>query len=444
MKRTLHLSLVAGLCVLVAGTARAQQNEQTDIEDVRVRLTAQDKDRSRGVYYYRRGTKPTTAVLIMHPRGDSTDHFILEPLAKAGYGAMGMASRTEGISGIHEELLLDIAAGIKYLKSRGIENVVLAGHSGGGSLMAYYQAQAETAPPNRVKETPAGDPPNLNDFDLPKAAGLITLNAAEGEGLHIAHHLDPSVSDENDPFSYDPSLDLYHPDNGFKVPPGVTKYSPEFLARFEKAQQARAERLVEIARGYIREQNFYRNLTKSPGFKQLSTADQLMIERRAQFERPMLIYRTRADPRYFDLTIDPNDRTLGHYFAGIAKEGVNRSDLQNWSKETRLLTVTPRAFLSTESIASNARLWDNLQKITVPVLVVNSSADPGIHPSEHAETFRVATTKDKEKVWIIGGNHGFAPEGPKAGEGDQREQTTDALASWLAKRWPTRSTRAQE
>jgi pimeloyl-ACP methyl ester carboxylesterase len=244
------------------------------------------------------------------------------------------------------------------------------------------------------------------------------------------------VVDENDPFSYDPSLDLYNPDNGWRIPPEVTKYTPEFVAKVEKAQQERAKRLVEIAKGYIRDQNFYRDLTKAPGFKQLPLKDQLMIERRAAFERPMLIYRTRADPRYFDLTIDPNDRTLGHYFAGIAVEGINRSDLQNWSKETRLYVVSPRAFLSTESIASNARMWDNLAKIKAPTLVTNSSADPGIHPSEAQKTYEVAGSKDKEKVWIIGGNHGYNPEGPKAGEGDQREQLTDAIGAWLAKRFP--------
>jgi pimeloyl-ACP methyl ester carboxylesterase len=175
---------------------------------------------------------------------------------------------------------------------------------------------------------------------------------------------------------------------------------------------------------------------KSPAFQKLSVGDQLMIERRAQYERPMLIYRTRSDPRYYDRTLDPNDRTSGHYFAGFAQGGVNRSDLQNWAKEERLSCLTARTFLSTESIASNARLWDNLDKISVPVLVVNSSADPGIHPSEAKKTFESAASKDKERVWIIGGNHGFAPEGPKAGKGDQREQAVNAIASWIQKRWP--------
>ncbi len=426
--------LCALTSLLLANALPAQQT--AEVRQEAILLKAQDGGHPQALYHHLAGRRPKTGVVIMHPRGDQTTHFILEPLARQGFAALGMAPRNVNCSNLHEELLLDVAAGVRFLKSRGVECIFLAGHSGGGSLMAYYQAQAETAPPHRVRHTPAGDPPDLNQFDLPKADGLVTLNAAEGEGLHMAHHLDPSVTDENDPFSYDPSLDLYNPDNGFRVPPEETHYSPEFLERFRKAQQERARRLVEIAWGYVREQNYYRDLMKSAAFQKMSLRDQLMIERRAQFERPFEIYRTRADPRYYDLSLDPNDRAFGHYFAGFAEAGFNRSDLQNWAKEERLSCVTPRTFLSTESIASYARLYDGLGKISVPVLVINSSADPGIHPSEAKKTWESVASKDKEKVWIIGGNHGFLPEGPQAGKGDQREQCVRAIASWAQKRWP--------
>lgn len=300
--------------------------------------------------------------------------------------------------------------------------------------MAFYQAQAEAAPPNRLKMTPAGDPFDLNRFDLPRADGLVTLNAHEGEGLHMAHRLDPSVTDENDPFSYDPSLDLYNPANGFRMPPEQSHYSAEFLERVRKAKQERARRLVEMARGYIREQNYYRELMKSPAFKDLSLKDQLMIERRATFERPMNVYRTFAEPGYYDLSQDPNDRTLGHYTGPIVN-GYKRTDLYNWASGDRMRAVTPRAFLSTESMVTNANLWANLGKISVPLLVVNSSADSGIYPSEAKKTFEAAASKDKERLWILGGEHSLQPEGPKAGKGDQREQFTNAVTNWAKKRW---------
>ncbi|MBI4444153.1 MAG: hypothetical protein HY649_12375 [Acidobacteria bacterium] len=411
-------------------------SQDVEVRQETIRLRAEDGASLFAIYYYPAGGQPKTAILFMHPRGGNVTHFALQPLAQRGFGALGMGSRSLNRTWIHEELLLDAAAGVKFLKSRGVEHVILAGHSGGGSLLSFYQAQAETDPPNRVKQTPAGDPPDLNRFDLPKADGLITLNAAEGEGLHWTHHLDPSLTDETDPFSYDPSLDMFNPDNGFRVPPGETKYSPEFLERVAKAQQERARKLVELARSYIRDQNYYRDLMQSPAYPMMTRKEQLLIERRAQFERPMLLYRTRADVRYYDMSLDKSDRTPGHS-SGPVMDGYRRSDLINWMYGDALdAPVSPRVFLSTLSIVSNAQMYENLGKISVPVLVINSSADPGIHPSEHQKTFDSVASKDKEKVWIVGGEHGFQPEGPKAGNGDQREQTVNAIAGWAKKRWP--------
>ena len=124
----------------------------------------------------------------MHPSSDNQRHFVLRPAAEHGYAGFGLAGRFTGQdAAIHEEVLLDLAAAIKWLKEeRGFTQVVLVGHSGGGSLMAYYQSQATTAPPGRYKATPAGDPPDLNAYTMIPADGVAILNASEGEGLHVA------------------------------------------------------------------------------------------------------------------------------------------------------------------------------------------------------------------------------------------------------------------
>lgn len=401
-----------------------------------VRLQTEDGVGVLAIYHTPAGRQPRTAFLFMHPRGGNLSHFALAPLARRGYATLGMGSRSMNRTGIHEELLLDVAAGVKFLRQRGAQSVILAGHSGGGSLLAFYQAQAETAPPNRIKQTPAGDPPDLNKFDLPKADGFVTLNAAEGEGIHFTHHLDPSLVDENDPFSYDPSFDMYHPLNGFRVPPETTKYSAEFIERVRKAQEARGWRLVELARARVREQNRYRDMMRAATFRNLPVDEQLIIERRAGFDPPMVVYRTRAELHYFDLTIDPSDRVWGH-MSGPVKDGHRRSDLRNWRYDDPLSTgMTAREFLSTLSLVSNARFWENLSKISIPVLVTNSSADSGILPHEAEKTFEAVASRDKERLWIVGGEHGYQPNGPKAGKGDQQEQLITAMDTWAKKRWP--------
>ena len=171
---------------LVALAGRSTPPDAVTIEVPTIR--AADGGVSRGVLYWNPASHPKTVVVSMHPSSDNQRHFTLRPAAEHGYAGFGLAGRFTGQDGgIHEEVLLDLAAAITWLKTeRGFTHVVLVGHSGGGSLMAYYQSQATTAPPGRYKATPAGDPPDLNAYTMPPADGLAILNASEGEGLHVS------------------------------------------------------------------------------------------------------------------------------------------------------------------------------------------------------------------------------------------------------------------
>ena len=168
--------LITSAVMLLAAALLAAQG-QVELRQEAMTLRAEDGGQPRAIYYYPAGQSPKIAFVNMHPRNDNSQYFNLKPLAARGFGALGMAPRNIGGSNVHEELLLDVAAGVSFLRKRGVRTVILIGHSGGGSLFAFYQAQAETAPPNRVKQTPAGDPTDLNRFDLPKADGMILVNA---------------------------------------------------------------------------------------------------------------------------------------------------------------------------------------------------------------------------------------------------------------------------
>ena len=259
--------------------------------------------------------------------------------------------------------------------------------------------------------------------------GIVILNANEGEGLHLTHHLDPSVLDESDPFSVDPSLDMYNPANGFKPPPGSSRYSPEFTKRFRAAQWARAERLTARARGYIRERNMYRSLLKQPGFEKLPLEDRLEIERRAEHLPIMVLYRSEADLDYTDQMTRPTDREYG-------SNRSRRPDVFNLEPEARTRTIRPDVFLSTMSgPASRARLHENIRKVTVPTLVLVGTADRGTYVWEQEKTLAESGAKDKSMVKIEGADHAWNPSGPKAGDGRQRERMLDALFTWMEKRF---------
>ena len=397
-----------------------------------ITLRAEDGGTSSGVLYMLKGTAPQTAVIAMHPRSDSGRNTFLFSLAEAGFASFGTANRyvNNDTDGIHEKMLLDIAAGVRFLKSRGFKKIVLLGQSGGGSLMAFYQSQATTTPPGRVKSTPAGDPPDLNQFELIPADGLLTIIPHLGEGKILETRIDPSVINEGDPFSIDPSLDMYNPANGFCLPPETTTYSKEFVARYRAAQRARMERLDRWARSLIAEQNQYRQLTQQPGFKSLPLQQQQAIERRADTERMMTLSRTFADLRFMDLSIDPSDRVVGE-----------NSGTTPWRATYALAPnpgfISPRAFLSSRSsISSNAVTLKNIPKVTVPTLIVQGTAQRQIYPSETRSIFEASGAKDKKLVWVEGGDVSFRPSGPKAGKGDQRQQATNAVVSWMQERFP--------
>src|SRR5437870_13333837 len=94
-------------------------------------------------------------------------HYAIPGLVEAGFAAFGHNTRwiNNDIETIHERLALDVAAAVKTFRERGYKHIVLLGNSGGGALYTFYQAQA-ARPGQRVTSTPAGDPPNLNDFDM--------------------------------------------------------------------------------------------------------------------------------------------------------------------------------------------------------------------------------------------------------------------------------------
>lgn len=318
------------------------------------------------------------ATISMHPDSSRLQHFELQPLARSGLMTMRLKSRFAGnnVNMIMEEIMLDIAAGIRLLKERGCQKVALFGHSGGGPLMAFYQSQAESP---TVTSTPAGDPPDLTRASLPKADVMVITNSHLGRHLELTNRIDPSVTDESNPLSIDPSLDMYNPAN-YEVRDGGVVYSSNFLERYRRTQKMRCDRITDWVQAKLKEIREKRH----PGIHDI----------------PFALHRTMANPRHLDRVNFKSGMRTGtlwgdpytlNYTAHRAREGPFVT-LKSWLSHLYYGT-------------SNADTLRHIARVKVPLLVVGGTADYGGDLAEAVH--QAATTSDKQLKYVEGATHWF-------------------------------------
>jgi pimeloyl-ACP methyl ester carboxylesterase len=396
-----------------------------------VQLYAQDGGKSRGILYVPPSHTPRTVIIMAHPRGDFFQHYSIPYWVGAGFAAFAQNTRylNNDSMMLHENLLIDLAAGIRFLREEhGFERIVMLGNSGGGSLFAYYDAEARKARGSRVAAPPGGGPPDLNNFELPVADAFIILAAHPGQGKVLMGSLDAAVVDEHDPFASDPALDMYDERNGFRSPPAESRYDREWLRNYRAAQHARVGRIDTIARRHIEEARTARLASRADGFGQQPTEYRNFMQRRMMAPRIMVVYRTLANPNYHDLTLEPSERILGSIFAA-------RPDLFNYHAFGLGHVVTPDAWLSTWSgLSSYANLERNLPLVSVPTLVVGADGDQDVFLSDVRSEFELSAASDKRLEFIEGADH-FMRAGGTKGKDDPRPRLMELLTEWTRERF---------
>lgn len=333
------------------------------------------------------------AAIVMHPTSNFMGHYLVGPLAERGVACMGLNSRYAGNDTLllMERVIQDLGAGVQFLRAQGYDKVVLVGNSGGASLAAFYQAQAERLTIDRLLD---GDPAQLAPQDLPPVQGIALCAAHEGRSALLRQWLDPSVFDEDDPLAANYDVDMYDPRNG---PP----YTPQFLAKFRAAQQTRLQRIDQWV------------------LARLSLLRRLDLPA-APRDQVFVIHRTHADPRFLDLSLDANDRAAGSVWgAGAAgAKSVNYAA----SQMGRVTSLT--AFLSQWSPLSRADGPSNLAKTSVPVLLHTYTADQSTFPSTR-DAWLAAGGARIRNIDVKGGTHYLA------GQPQLVQQVADEMAAWM-------------
>jgi hypothetical protein len=392
-------------------------------------FAAEDGAGSVGFLYSRGGERGV--ICITHPRGGLERHYMIPAMLDAGFAVFtfNWRMRTDDFDLVEEVMLLDIAGAVRAMKEgRGYETVLLFGNSGGGGPLGYYQWQAEAAPGTRFAETPAGDPLDLNRYAMPAADGFMLLAAGFGECEHVLRWIDPSVTDEDDPLSCDPELDMYSTANGYRAPPESSRYSEEFRARYRAAQRDRVARIDARARGLIADQRRWRAQMQAPGFADLPLDDRLYAQRRASDHREIRVYRITAALENADLSIYPSKRGTGSFLTPDTHvtNYMNNGTL-GWHR-------TARAWLSASSgLSSRCTLKKSLPAIRVPTLVIGYTGDRGIYPQDVEEMHAISAAADRTLHTVDGDHFGLPLDG--VAERAPRETVGRLLGEWMRARF---------
>jgi predicted alpha/beta-hydrolase family hydrolase len=377
----------------------AEDAPAMDIPRESIRLVTPDGALVRGLLWTPPNGKWKTAVILSHPRGDFSVHYACPLLAAAGYAVFGFSTRyiNNDTDCLHENCIVDVKVAHDEMIRRGAEAVVLLGNSGGGSLMAMAHA-----------ELGIGD-------------GWVGMAAHPGEGVFMLQVIDPSVTDESDPFSRDPALDMYNPDNGWRPWPEASSYDPAWLETYRAAQIARVARIDAVAKQSIADAEEAGQRLQGI-HKSTNLAEWRDLRARRVFTKYLTIYRTLADPAYLDLSIDPDQRPMGSLFAFPDPFEAN------YGRGGLARTMTARGWLSTWSgLSSHAKLADTMPDVKVPTLLVHPTADTEIRIRQAQEIVANSGAADSTYLEMKGAPHYL--------EG-HRVEALAAVAEWIGKRFP--------
>jgi pimeloyl-ACP methyl ester carboxylesterase len=335
-----------------------------------------------------------TVVIAMHPIGSPGYLPMFSGLARAGHHVIASDTRYfNGDAALQmENVLLDLGAVVKDAKERlGYERVILAGWSGGGSLMMGYQAEAEQP---RITRTAAGEYSPLADTRLTPADGVMILAAHRSRHHLLTDFLDASISDEAHPDVHELDLDLYDPKN-----PNQPAYSGEFLTRYRAAQLARNRRITDYAKQRLA---------------------QLRTSGRQNQEHCFIVQGTMADPRWLDLGVDPNDRAIGSYLGDPRLVNNGPSALGRYTSTRSWLSQWSFDDAQVDAVEGAAR-------VSVPVLILENSRDDACPPAHPRAIYAAIPHDDKQLSVIEGANHYYS------GQKQHLESALEHIDSWLGK-----------
>jgi pimeloyl-ACP methyl ester carboxylesterase len=387
-----------------------------------------------------RGPAPHVAVLVIHRTANFLAHPATRELSARGFMVLAMNPRSDNNEAAvnFEANALDVKSGVEFLRKQpGITKVVLWGHSGGGPATSFYEAVAEKGSAycrggNKLVECDG------SVDGLPKADGLILVDAHPGVSVNGLRSLNPAVTDERDPKKIDATLDPFNPANGYAD--GAAHYSDAFKTQYFAAQAARMNRLIDAASAELK--------AMKAGTAAYPDDDAMFVTR---FEGARLM---ELDPSIHHSTLKPqkllkNDGTVATQIVESVRRPARGYDRRNASFDGGARVMTVRSFLSANAIRARDSLDDvdwcssnnstpcAVRSISIPTLITAMGAHYFIRDNEIH--YAAAAAADKEFIVIEGATHGFAPctacETTPGQYGNSQKNFFDYAAKWINARF---------
>lgn len=372
-----------------------------------------------------RSEKANIAIVVMHSHEDYLNFTANTELVKRGYTVI---ATLPGSVDIMENKLLKIKACIDYLHDRGdIRKIILLGHSGGATTMTAYQYLAENGREGLEGKLYQDYSDNIDH--LPKADGILLLDANPGLSTVMLNSLDPNITDESAGNGVNPT------------------YNESDEKAYMKAQQQRYSRLTAYAT---------ERLAKIKAGKGRYTDDEPMVIPGSNSIRPFnRLYS--SDIRLLSHTKEK--WPLIHADGSITKEIIHSvrapfNPINATDKMSAAQNITVRSYLSCyamtvdddyeitedgfKGIHFDSNLTSpigNIQGIHVPSLFIGMTGSYEYISTE--SIFENSPAKDKSIAFVEGAGHNFfadkkAEAFNHANYGDTVKTLFDYVDKWIS------------
>jgi hypothetical protein len=220
----------------------------------------------------------------------------------------------------------------------------------------------------------------------------MQLAAHVSRAITLSEWIDPAITNELDPDSRNPSLDIYA-----QTPAITPPFSRDFIATYRAAQKARINAITADVRQRLED------------FAKKGAVGK---------EHCFVVHGTMADLRWLDPTIDPNQRKPNWCYMGDPK-------VVNMSPAHLARFSSLRSWMSQWSPDSRADGPKCAGDISVPALVVENLADDACTPSHGARIIAGFTKVTPQFHQIDGATHYYI------GQADKVAIAVGTIRNWL-------------